>query len=143
MTTAAAIDAALDAERSPRAIARFLGIPVSQVMARARLNVSPFEIERRRLEAAELEKRRIEREKARDARAMATAEADRLARRDEYTEWLAMPIQYEDHPRSQPFNYSRAIQNTMRLKPQRQSGGGVSNVYEAQGMDFHAGSKAA
>ncbi len=115
MTTAAAIDAALDAEQSPRAIARFFGIPVSQVMARARLKVSPFEIERRRLEAVELEKRRVEREKAQAARAMATAEADMLARRDEYTEWLALPIQYEDHPASRPFDYTRAFANTVAL----------------------------
>lgn len=100
MTTAAAIDAALDAEQSPRAIARFFNIPVSQVMARARLKISPFEIERRRLEAAELEKRRIEREKARDARAMAAAEADRLARRDKIDAWLNLPVGLEDDPRS-------------------------------------------
>lgn len=113
--SAEAIDAALDAEQSPRAIARFFGIPVSQVMSRARLKLSPFEVERRRLEAAELRRRQEAREKSQTARAMAAAEADALARRDEYTEWVALPIAYEDEPRSRPFDYSRAFANTVAL----------------------------
>lgn len=114
--SAEAIDAALDAEQSPRAIARFFGIPVSQVMSRARLKLSPFEVERRRLEAVELRRRQEAREKSQTARAMAAAEADALARRDEYTEWVALPIAYEDEPRSRPFDYSRAFANTVKYQ---------------------------
>jgi hypothetical protein len=108
--TAAVIDAALAAGNSPRMVAKAFKIPVSMVMNRERMTAK--EIERRREEA---ELRRIERERREAARAASAAEMDRLARRDDYQRWVDMPITYEDHPASRPFDYSRAFANTVAL----------------------------
>lgn len=70
----------------------------------------------------------------------------REEQRQQYEAWLSFPVFYENDHRSRPWDERQAVANTMRLlrgRQQRQSGGGVSNVYESQGMDFHAGSRAA
>lgn len=128
------IDRHLTLGWSAHMISRRFGIPLSTVQFREVLR-------------KEREKARYARRKARELNPPSgppkideqKLEEERMAK------WCALPIVYADDPRSRPFDYPSAIRNTMRLKPQRQSGGGVSDIYSHRGMDFHAatGRKAA
>ena len=131
--SAATIDAYLRTGRTPRAIADWFGIPLTQVLSR-------YEIMSRR--AAERAQRLLDR-----ANALAAKQRD-VEPRGGIEKWLALDIRYEDDTRSKPFDYARAWANTVaiaRSRPQVSSfGGGVSDIYESErGFDFHASRKEA
>jgi len=128
--SAATIDAYLRTGRTPRAIADWFQIPLTQVLSR-------YEIMARR--RAEQAKRIAERRAVIEAREPERAGIEK---------WLSLDLRFEDDPRSRPFDYSRAWANTVaiaRNRPQVSSyGGGVSDVYESErGFDFHASRKEA
>jgi hypothetical protein len=102
MTTAATIDAALRLGKSPHQVAFYFRVPLSQVLTRAEI------MSRRKAETA----RKIA-EKAKNA---PRPDIEQLKReRTALAKWVELPITYEDHPASRPFDYSRAFANTVVL----------------------------
>jgi len=102
MTTAATIDAALRLGKSPHQVAFYFRVPLSQVFTRAEI------MSRRKAETA----RKIA-EKAKNAPRPDLEQQNR--ERTSLAKWVELPITYEDHPASRPFDYSRAFSNTVAL----------------------------
>jgi hypothetical protein len=100
--SAAIIDAALQAGNTPEMVAKAFRLPLSQVISRAGIRV---------LEKSDALLKR--------AKALAAMYAGRpKSPQDEQAQmakWVDMPITYEDHPASRPFDYSRAFANTVAL----------------------------
>jgi hypothetical protein len=130
MTTAATIDAALRLGKSPHQVAFYFRVPLSQVLTRAEI------MARRKAETA----RKIA-EKAKNA---PRPDIEQLKReRTALAKWVELPITYEDHPTSRPFDYSRAFANTVALRRSREPmfSSGVSSVYGEGRFDWTAGSR--
>ena len=92
MTTARAIDAALERGQSPASVARFFGVGLMVAERRAVIMA-----EKRRIMAEITRERRVE---ARVRQHAETTTKDRLA------QWLALPLHYENDPRSKPWRPS-------------------------------------
>lgn len=107
------IDRYLRTGHTVRQVARFFDIPESVVQFRA------DRIEERRLSDA------ARRKLLESAKPVPPSKSI-----DDMQKWVELDIRYEDDPRSVPFNYGAAIRNTVALRRQTQTGGGISSIYD-------------
>lgn len=122
MTTAATIDAALRLGKSPHQIAIFHGIELSKVISRAEM------LARRKAEVAA----KIA-EKAKNA---PRPDLEQIKReRNSLAKWAELPITYEDHPSSRPFDYSRAFSNTVALARNPEADRTLGGVVRYEGRE--------
>lgn len=121
--------------------ARF-GVPLSFVIEeRAAARRASDKRRKARVREIAMAERRQEAPYSHDHAETLRREADKAA----LDKFARIKIRFENDPRSKPFNWSKATVNSQRYRNAQpsKSGGGVSDIYETRGFDFHAGSKAA